>query len=59
MDEKTQLEVRKFLKRLGINSQEKLHKFIQNNPNIKDIPIKVSFEIDGKQDFIFEDKLKI
>jgi hypothetical protein len=59
MDEKTQLEVRKFLKRLGINSQEKLHQFIQDNPNIKDIPIKVSFEIDGKQDFIFEDKLKI
>ena len=59
MDEKTQLEVRKFLKRLGINSQEKLHKFIQDNPNIKDIPIKVSFEIDGKQDFVFEDKLKI
>ena len=59
MDEKTQLEVRKFLKRLGINSQEKLHQFIQDNPKIKDIPIKVSFEIDGKQDFVFEDKLKI
>jgi hypothetical protein len=59
MDEKTQLEVRKFLKRLGINSQEKLHQFIQDNPNIKDIPIKVSFEIDGRQDFVFEDKLKI
>jgi len=59
MDEKIQLEVRKFLKRLGINSQEKLHQFIQDNPNIKDIPIKVSFEIDGKQDFVFDDKLKI
>ena len=59
MDEKTQLEVRKFLKRLGINSQEKLFSFIQENPNIKDIPIKVSFEINGKQDFTFEDKLKI
>ena len=59
MDEKIQLEVRKFLKRLGINSQEKLHQFIQDNPNIKEIPIKVSFEIDGKQDFVFEDKLKI
>ena len=58
MDEKTQMEVRKFLKRLGINSQEKLHQFIQDNPNIKDIPIKVSFEIDGKQDFTFEDKIK-
>ena len=59
MDEKTQLEVRKFLKRLGINSQEKLYSFIQENPNMKDIPIKVSFEIDGKQDFTFEDKIKI
>ena len=59
MDEKTQMEVRKFLKRLGINSQEKLHQFIQNNPSIKDIPIKVSFEIDGKQDFTFEDKIKV
>jgi hypothetical protein len=59
MDEKTQLEVRKFLKRLGINSQEKLQNFIQENPSIKDIPIKVSFEINGKQDFTFEDKLKI
>ena len=59
MDEKTQLEVRKFLKRLGINSQEKLHSFIQENPSIKDIPIKVSFEIEGKQDFIFEDKIEI
>ena len=59
MDEKTQLEVRKFLKRLGVNSQEKLQNFIQENPSIKDIPIKVSFEINGNQDFTFEDKIKI
>ena len=59
MDEKTQLEVRKFLKRLGINSQEKLQNFIHENPSIKDIPIKVSFEINSKQDFTFEDKIKI
>jgi len=59
MDEKTQLEVRKFLKRLGINSQDKLFQFIQENPNVKSIPIKVSFEIEGKQDFIFEDKIEI
>ena len=59
MDEKTQLEVRKFLKRLGINSQEKLQNFIQENTSIKDIPIKVSFEINGNQDFTFEDKIKI
>jgi|TARA_B100001059_G_scaffold209545_1_gene222548 hypothetical protein len=59
MDEKTQLEVRKFLKRLGINSQDKLFQFIQENPNVKSIPIKVSFEIEGKQDFTFEDKIEI
>ena len=59
MDEKTQLEVRKFLKRLGINSQDKLFQFIQENPNMKSIPIKVSFEINGNQDFTFEDKIKI
>ncbi len=59
MDEKTQLEVRKFLKRLGINSQDKLFQFIQENPNMKSIPIKVSFEIEGKQDFTFEDKIEI
>ena len=59
MDEKTQLEVRKFLKRLGINSQDKLFQFIQKNPNVKSIPIKVSFEIEGKQDFTFEDKIEI
>tara|TARA_B100001063_G_scaffold113656_1_gene106144 strand:+ start:468 stop:647 length:180 start_codon:yes stop_codon:yes gene_type:complete len=59
MDEKTQLEVRKFLKRLGINSQDKLFQFIHENPNVKSIPIKVSFEIEGKQDFTFEDKIEI
>ena len=59
MDEKTQLEVRKFLKRLGINSQDKLFQFIQENPNVKSIPIKVSCEIEGKQDFTFEDKIEI
>tara|TARA_Y100000996_G_C22554509_1_gene655015 strand:+ start:2616 stop:2795 length:180 start_codon:yes stop_codon:yes gene_type:complete len=59
MDEKTQLEVRKFLKRLGINSQEQLHKFIQNNPDLKSIPIKVSFEINGEPNFKFEDKIDI
>ena len=35
MDEKTQLEVRKLLKRLGINSQEQLHKYISENPDSK------------------------
>ena len=59
MDEKTQMEVRKLLKRLGINSQEQLHKYISENLNSKNIPVKVSFEIDGKEYYVFEDKLEI
>ena len=59
MDEKTQLEVRKFLKRLGINSQEQIHKYILENPDSKNIPIKVSFQIEGKEYYIFEDKIVI
>ena len=59
MDEKTQLEVRKLRKRLGINSQEQLHKYISENPESKNTPIKVSFQIDGNEYYIFEDKLDI
>ena len=58
MDDNTQLQVRKFLKRLGINSQDQLLKFIQDNPYSKEIPIKVTFEIDGKEYFKFEDKIE-
>jgi len=59
MDGKIQLEVLKLLKRLGLTSQEQLHKYIQENPDSKNIPIKVSFYIDGKEYYIFEDKLDI
>ena len=58
MDDNTQLQVRKFLKRLGINSQDQLLKFIQDNPSSKVIPIKVTFEIDGNEYFKFEDKIE-
>ena len=58
MDENKQLQVRKFLKRLGINSQEKLHKYIEDNPDIKNIPVKVIFEINGEEYFNFEDNIK-
>ena len=59
MDEKIQLEVRKLLKRLGINSQEQLHKYILENPDSRNISVKVSFEMDGKEYYIFKDKLEI
>ena len=58
MDENKQLQVRKFLKRLGINSQEKLHKYIEDNPDIKNIPVKVIFQINGEEYFNFEDNIK-
>jgi hypothetical protein len=58
MDDNTQLQVRKFLKRLGINSQDQLLKYIQDNPNSKVIPVKVTFEVEGKEYFKFEDKIE-
>ena len=58
MDDETQLKVRKFLKRLGISSQQELNQFIENNPDVKDLSIKVSFEINNKNVFEFEDKIK-
>ena len=58
MDDNTQLQVRKFLKRLGINSQDQLLKYIQDNPDSKVIPVKVTFEVYGKEYFKFEDKIE-
>ena len=52
MDDETQLKVRKFLKRLGISSQQELNQFIENNPDVKDLSIKVSFEINNKLSLI-------
>ena len=57
MDDETQLKVRKFLKRLGISSQQELNQFIENKPDVKDLSIKVSFEINNKNVFEFEDKI--
>ena len=58
MDDETQLKVRKFLKRLGISSQQELNSFIENNPNVQELSIKVSFEINDKNVFEFEDNIK-
>ena len=58
MDDKTNLEIRKFLKRLGINSQEKLIEFIKTNPDIDKLSINVNFEINGNQSFDFKDSIQ-
>jgi arginine repressor len=59
MSEDNQLEIRKLLKRLGINSQQQLIKYLEENPGKKDIQVKVNFEIDGNNYYNFEDRLKI
>ena len=58
MDDETQLKVRKFLKRLGISSQQELNLFIENNPDVQELSIKVSFEINDKNVFEFKDNIK-
>tara|TARA_A100001011_G_scaffold114771_1_gene121433 strand:+ start:1492 stop:1671 length:180 start_codon:yes stop_codon:yes gene_type:complete len=58
MDDETQLKVRKFLKRLGISSQQELNLYIENNPDVQELLIKVSFEINDKNVFEFEDNIK-
>lgn len=59
MSEDNQLEIRKLLKRLGIDSQQQLIKYLEENPGKKDIQVKVNFEIDGNNYYNFEDRLKI
>jgi arginine repressor len=59
MSEDNQLEIRKLLKRLGINSQQQLIKYLEENPDKKDFQVKVNFEIDGMNYYNFEDRLKI
>lgn len=59
MSEDNQLEICKLLKRLGINSQQQLIKYLEENPDKKDIQVKVNFEIDGNNYYNFEDRLKI
>tara|TARA_B100000965_G_scaffold377421_1_gene371463 strand:- start:303 stop:482 length:180 start_codon:yes stop_codon:yes gene_type:complete len=58
MDDDTQLEIRKFLKRLGIGSQQELHKYLSDNPDKKKLSMKVIFQIDEKEAFYFEDKIE-
>ena len=59
INENNQLEIRKFLKRLGINSQQELNKFIESNSSVENFNISVNFKINDQDVFKFEDKLKI
>ena len=57
--EDTQLEIRKFLKKLGINSQHQLHKFIESNPDLHEFNISVDISVNEEKLFNFEDTVKV
>ena len=57
--EDTQLEIRKFLKKLGINSQHQLHKFIESNPDLNELNISVNISVNNEDLLKLEDKVKV
>tara|TARA_B100000767_G_scaffold265832_1_gene282381 strand:- start:2099 stop:2287 length:189 start_codon:yes stop_codon:yes gene_type:complete len=57
--EDTQLEIRKFLKKLGINSQNQLHKFMENHPDANELNISVNISVNDEDLFKLEDKVKV
>ncbi|MDC3321849.1 MAG: DUF6494 family protein [Alphaproteobacteria bacterium] len=57
--EDTQLEIRKFLKKLGINSQQQLHKFIEGNPDLNELNISVNVSVNNEVLLDFKDKVKV
>ena len=57
--EDTQLEIRRFLKKLGINSQQQLHKFIESNPDLNELNISVNVSVNNEVLLDFKDKVKV
>ena len=57
--EDTQLEIRKFLKKLGINSQQQLHKFIESNPDLNELNISVNVSVNNEVLLDFKDTVKV
>ena len=58
-EEDTQLEIRKFLKKLGINSQQQLHKFIESNPDLNELNISVNVSVNNEVLLDFKDTVKV
>ena len=57
--EDTQLEIRKFLNKLGINSQQQLHKFIEGNQDLNELNISVNVSVNNEVLLDFKDKVKV
>ena len=59
ISEKNQLEIRKFLKRLGIKSQAELEQFIRNNPDQKKLDLNVSIQLNNQEIVKIVDKIDL
>ena len=57
--EDTQLAIRKFLNKLGINSQNQLHKFIDNHPDVDELNISVKISVNDEDLLTLDDKVKV
>ena len=60
MDEdKLNIEIRKFLKKLGINSQNQLHKFIDSHPDVNELNVSVKISVNDEDLLTLDDKVKV
>ena len=59
ISEKNQLEIRKFLKRLGIKSQAELEQFIRDNPDQKKLDLNVSIQLNNQEIVKIVDKIDL
>ena len=57
--EDTQLAIRKFLKKLGINSQNQLHKFIDTHPDVNELNVSVKISVNDEDLLSLDDKVKV
>ena len=57
--EDTQLAIRKFLKKLGINSQNQLHKFIDSHPDVNELNVSVKISVNDEDLLALDDKVKV
>ena len=59
IQEDTQLEIRKFLKKLGINSQHHLNNFVEKNLDLNELNITVNISVNNESIIEFKDKVKV
>ena len=57
--EDTQLAIIKFLKKLGINSKNQLHKFIDSHPDVNELNVSVKISVNDEELLALDDKVKV